>query len=173
MRTCLAEQPYSTHSLPALREWMSKLACDETPSGPHAGDEHTGAALVDDQAVERARRIAEWEEIEADKVRLTCFAANKAGLSGMFTAPDVQSEHNPSIKLIVSDGDPPTRFDVSAHLAVWAPSGARWSPAGALLAPHSRGGHSLSEDIQQYQLRRCSSCRQNPQMRATSVWRGW
>ena len=51
-------EPYSTHTLPALREWLIKLSCDSSANGLDA--EHGASdALVHPEAVERARRIAE------------------------------------------------------------------------------------------------------------------
>jgi hypothetical protein len=46
------------------------MACDhETLLGPDA-DARVSPAPVDEEAVEVARRVAEWEEVEEDKVRL-------------------------------------------------------------------------------------------------------
>ena len=46
------------------------MACDhETLLGPDA-DARVSSAPVDEEAVEVARRVAEWEEVEEDKVRL-------------------------------------------------------------------------------------------------------
>ena len=60
-------QPYSTHTLPALRDWLGKLS-SEAPAVGGESDERASSAIVDEQAVEQARKVAEWETFEVDQV---------------------------------------------------------------------------------------------------------
>jgi len=60
-------QPYSTHTLPALRDWLCQLSWDAA-AARDASDERASPAPVDEQAVEAAQRVAEWRDVEVDKV---------------------------------------------------------------------------------------------------------
>ena len=64
---CPSRQPYSTHTLPALRDWLCQLSWDAA-AARDASDERASPATVDEQAVEAAQRVAEWRDVEVDKV---------------------------------------------------------------------------------------------------------
>lgn len=78
-------QPYSTHSLPALRDWLGKLSSD-APTVEGESDERASGAPVDEEAVEKARQVAEWETFEVDQVLFTlCFACPSRALLYSYT----------------------------------------------------------------------------------------
>ena len=50
-----------------LRDWLGKLS-SEAPAVGGESDERASSAIVDEQAVEQARKVAEWETVEVDQV---------------------------------------------------------------------------------------------------------